>query len=170
MNWCLCLESQAGKLQRANFETRCLRKEEGARHSEELRGISCHECKRTSGRTTCAAMTSSFDGRQYSHSTLIFDSQVSLVDNHCITFCTAWQEFATLSDQYAAEISKLDEQCRERVTVLGKGQVCGYERKQEVQMKATSGLSSTVASCNRQAFQGCLFPSFGALRLWSGSS
>ncbi|CAJ1374254.1 unnamed protein product [Effrenium voratum] len=44
------------KLQRANFETRCLRKEEGARHSE---------------------------------------------------------EFATLSDQYAAEISKLDEQCRE---------------------------------------------------------
>ncbi|CAK9003891.1 unnamed protein product [Durusdinium trenchii] len=45
-----------GKLQRAHWETRCLRKEEGATHSE---------------------------------------------------------EFATLSDQYAAEIAKLDEQCRE---------------------------------------------------------
>lgn len=44
------------KLQRAHWETRCLRKEEGATHSE---------------------------------------------------------EFATLSDQYAAEIAKLDEQCRE---------------------------------------------------------
>lgn len=105
-----------GKLQRAHWETRCLRKEEGATHSEAPLTTARHMCSfgnpLPSLFFSLRAMAYVFNRNCLQPNGFFHMFFFHPENDICKLFCL--EEFATLSDQYAAEIAKLDEQCRER--------------------------------------------------------